>query len=97
MSFLPRSRPHPFSRNCSLLLLTESSISSGTPFRIISPVPQMYRLFCFLGYVFGYLCTLQYRYTLSLLEFDLQSQKKAVSLCLLISPTLPSFLLIALS
>ncbi|KAJ0136612.1 Vegetative incompatibility protein HET-E-1 [Fusarium oxysporum f. sp. albedinis] len=94
---LPRSRPHPFSRNRSLLLPTESIVSSCTPFRIISLVPHLYRLFRFLGYVFGYLCTLQYRYTLSLLEFDSQFQNKAVSLCLLISPALPSFPLIALS
>ncbi|KAI8411184.1 hypothetical protein FOFC_07778 [Fusarium oxysporum] len=52
MSFLPRSRPHPFSRNRSLLLPTESIVSSCTPFRIISPVPHLYRLFRFLGYVF---------------------------------------------
>ena len=97
MSFLPRSRPHPFSRNRSLLLPTESIVSSCTPFRIISPVPHLYRSFRFLGYVFGYLCTLQYHYILSLLEFDLQSQNKAVSLCLLISPALFSFPLIALS
>jgi hypothetical protein len=51
MSFLPRSRPHPFSHNCPLLLPTESIVSSYTSSRIISSVPHAYRLFSFLGCV----------------------------------------------